>query len=64
MSNNGWPLAPLGEVVIHRKEFIQIDDLSTYKRCRVQLHAKGVVLRDEVEGALIKTKSQQICRTR
>jgi len=63
MSNNGWPLVPLSEAVIHRKEFAQIDDLSTYKRCRVQLHAQGVVLRDEVEGALIKTKSQQVCRT-
>lgn len=63
MTNNGWPVVPLGEVVAHRKEFIQIDDLSKYKRCRVQLHAQGVVLRDEVEGALIKTKTQQVCRT-
>jgi type I restriction enzyme S subunit len=63
MSNNGWPLVPLGEVVNHRKEFVQIDDLCKYKRCRVQLHAQGVVLRDEVEGAQIKTKAQQVCRT-
>ena len=62
-TNNGWPLVPLGEAVTHRKEFVQIDDLSTYKRCRVQLHTQGVVLRDEVEGSLIKTKSQQVCRT-
>jgi type I restriction enzyme S subunit len=62
-STNGWSLVPLGEAVTHRKEFVQIDDLSTYKRCRVQLHAQGVVLRDEVEGSLIKTKSQQVCRT-
>ena len=59
---NGWPIVPLGDVVSHRKEFIQIDDLTTYKRCRVQLHAQGVVLRDEIAGALIKTKSQQVCR--
>src|SRR5262249_54105928 len=32
-----------------------------YKRPRVQLHAKGLVLRDEVPGALIKTKKQQVC---
>jgi type I restriction enzyme S subunit len=62
MSRHAWPLVPLGSVVNHRKEFICIDDLTRYKRCRVQLHAKGVVLRDEVEGALIKTKTQQICR--
>lgn len=62
MSANGkWPHVPLEDVVIHRKEFIQINDLEKYKRCRVQLHAQGVVLRDEVEGSLIKTKKQQVC---
>jgi len=37
--SKAWPLVPLGEVVTHRKEFIRINDLETYKRCRVQLHA-------------------------
>jgi type I restriction enzyme, S subunit len=58
-----WPTVRLGEVLKHRKEFITIDDLTTYKRPRVQLHVKGIVLRDEVPGALIKTKTQQVCRT-
>lgn len=57
-----WPTRRLGEVLQHRKEFVVIDDLETYKRPRVQLHAKGIVLRDEVPGALIKTKKQQVCR--
>ncbi len=57
-----WPKVRLGEVLRHRKEFITIDDLTTYKRPRVQLHARGIVLRDEVSGALIKTKTQQVCR--
>jgi type I restriction enzyme S subunit len=57
-----WPLVPLGEGLKHRKEFIRIDDLETYKRCRVQLHAQGIVLRDSVTGAEIKTKTQQVCR--
>lgn len=57
-----WPMAKLGEVLQHRKEFITIDDLTNYKRPRVQLHVQGIVLRDEVPGALIKTKSQQVCR--
>ncbi len=52
----------LGEVLTHRKEFIQINDLDTYKRCRVQLHAQGIVLRDSVFGAEIKTKKQQVCK--
>src|SRR5438105_11310286 len=52
----------LGELLRHRKEFITIDDLVSYKRPRVQLHVQGIVLRDEVPGALIKTKTQQVCR--
>lgn len=57
-----WPIAPLSDVLRHRKEFITIDNTHQYKRCRVQLHAKGVLLRDAVSGADIKTKKQQVCR--
>ena len=57
-----WPMVPLGEVVTHRKQFIHIDDTRHYKRCRVQLHAGGIVLRDEVPGLEIKTKKQQVSR--
>ena len=46
----------------HRKEFIIIDELETYRRPRVQLHAQGIVLRDAVPGAEIKTKKQQVAR--
>lgn len=60
---NGFPQVPLGEVVSHRKEFIEIEDTTVYKRCRVKLHTKGIILRDEVEGARIKTKKQQVCRS-
>jgi len=58
-----WPKVKLTEVLRNRKEFVTIDDLTTYKRPRVQLHAKGIVLRDEVPGALIKTKKQQVCQS-
>lgn len=57
-----WPMAPLEKAICHRKEFIEINDLERYKRCRVQLHAQGVVLRDIVQGTEIKTKKQQMCR--
>lgn len=57
-----WPTVALGEVIDHRKEFIIIDDLETYRRPRVQLHAQGIVLRDAVPGAEIKTKKQQVAR--
>ncbi len=60
--NIPFPMVRLGEVLSYRKEFIEIDDLSVYKRCRVQLHAQGIVLRDTLAGAEIKTKKQQISR--
>jgi type I restriction enzyme S subunit len=60
--NEVYPLVPLGNVINYRKEFVQIDDTKTYKRCRVKLHAQGIVLRDIVKGAEIKTKKQQVCR--
>ncbi|MDQ1261693.1 MAG: Restriction endonuclease subunit [Euryarchaeota archaeon] len=56
-----WAVVPLGKVMAQRKESIQIDDLMAYKRCRVQLHAHGIVLRDTILGAEIKTKKQQVC---
>jgi type I restriction enzyme S subunit len=52
----------LGKVIQQRRDFIFIDDFTEYKRCRVQLHAQGIVLRDTVSGAEIKTKNQQICK--
>jgi len=58
-----FPMVALGEVIKHRNQFIQIDDMENYKRCRVQLRAQGIVLRDIVLGAEIKTKKQQVCRT-
>jgi len=60
--STSWPTAQLGAVLRYRKEFITIDEITSYRRPRVQLHAQGVVLRDEVPGALIKTKTQQVCR--
>lgn len=59
---SAWQKVKLGHVLRQRKEFIQIDDLRVYKRARVRLHAQGTVLRDEVPGALIKTKKQQVCQ--
>jgi len=59
--SNSWPILKLGEVLRHRSEFVTIDGLTTYRRPRVQLHAQGIVLRDEVPGAHIKTKTQQVC---
>ena len=59
-----WPVAPLGAVIRQRKEVVRIDDSKVYRRCRVQLHAKGIILRDLILGAQIRTKEQQICHSR
>lgn len=57
-----FPVVELREVLIWRKKFITIDNDTLYKRCRVQLYGKGVVLRDEAKGTIIKTKKQQLCQ--
>jgi type I restriction enzyme S subunit len=57
-----YPATKFGTFLNQRKQFIQIEDTEKYKRARVQLHWKGIVLRDEVEGAIIKTKKQQVAR--
>ncbi len=57
-----WKTTALGEVMRHRKGSITIDDTTTYKLCRVQLHRRGVVLRQELSGAGISTKKQQVCK--
>lgn len=57
-----WKPTLLSEVLRHRKGSITIDDDTTYKLCRVQLHRRGVVLRQHIKGAAIRTKSQQVCR--
>jgi type I restriction enzyme, S subunit len=54
---------PLGDVTEHRPEVVTVRDDQTYMRCRVQLHAQGIVVRDRILGAEIKTKKQQVCRS-
>lgn len=57
-----FPRVRLGEFISQRREFFTIDDFATYKRPRVQLHGKGIVVRDEVQGGELKTKQQQAAR--
>jgi type I restriction enzyme S subunit len=58
----GWSTIKLGEVLKHRKGSINIDDDKDYKLCRVQLHRKGVLLREVIKGSEIRTKKQQVCK--
>lgn len=57
-----YPLIKLEAVLNHRKAFITINDEVIYSRCRVQVHGRGVVLRDKISGKNIKTKRQQLCK--
>jgi type I restriction enzyme S subunit len=57
-----WKKVKLGEVIKQRKDFIIIDNSVEYKRCRVQVNRKGVILRDIVKGIAINTKKQQVCK--
>lgn len=54
-----FPKARLGSFLRHRKQFFTLDDTARYKRVRIQLHNKGIVLRDIVEGSELRTKKQQ-----
>jgi type I restriction enzyme S subunit len=56
------PKTRLGSFLRHRKEFFTLDDAVRYRRVRVQLHNKGTVLRDTVEGIELRTKKQQAAR--
>ncbi len=62
MLPNEWSGVALGDVIRHRKGAITIDDDQEYQLCRVQLHGRGVVLRETRAGSTIKTKKQQVCR--
>ena len=60
--SNDFKKIRLREFISHRNEFIEIDDFTSYKLCRVQTKARGVVLREEKDGSEIKTKKQQVCK--
>lgn len=57
-----WRTVKLKEIIRQRKGSTQIDEATEYKLCRVQLHRRGIVLRQKQHGYEIKTKKQQICR--
>ena len=58
-----FPYVPLGILLKQRTEFTTVLDEQVYKRCRAQVRAQGVVLRDTVLGSEIKIKKQQVCRS-
>lgn len=60
--NNGFPLVPLGEVLIKSREQVEIDPNQQYKQVTIKLWGQGVVLRDEVAGAEIASAKRFVVR--
>lgn len=55
---NAWAEVELASVLTRRREVVEIESGETYKRLRIQVKGRGVVLRDELDGAQIGTKRQ------
>ena len=58
-----WGELSLDSVLLRRKDPIDITDGDRYKRLRIQVKGRGVLLRDEVDGATIGTKRQFIVKS-
>lgn len=56
--NTDFPQVQLEQYIKQRKEFLLLEDETTYNRVTVRIHAKGIVPRDEIKGKDIKTKKQ------
>jgi type I restriction enzyme M protein len=53
-----WKTVQLNDVLVRRKDACDVEEGTVYKRVRIQVKGRGVVLRDEVDGAKIGTKRQ------
>lgn len=56
--NDRFPLAKIGSFLFRNKTEVKIKDNILYKRPTIRLYNGGIVLRDEVFGNVIGTKSQ------
>lgn len=57
-SAGDWEDVVLADVLTRRKDVVTIEDGEYYKRLRIQVKGRGVLQRDEVDGAKIGTKRQ------
>lgn len=53
MSSNGWPMAPLGELLSRNEKTVSLLPDHRYQEVTIRLWGKGVVLRGVVNGANI-----------
>ncbi len=53
-----WVDVRLGDVLRRRRDVVDVEAGVTYKRLRIQVKGRGILLRDEVDGSVIGTKRQ------
>ena len=58
-----FSMVPLGELLIKSDELVEIHPNKRYKQVTVRLWGKGVVQRDEVNGAEIAAKKRHVVRS-
>lgn len=58
--NRSYPMVPLGEVLLRRRDATAISDSNEYKRLTIRMNGGGVIVRDVLIGNEIGTKRQFI----
>lgn len=58
MDKASWHPVRLDDVLTRRKDVVEIEDDVLYKRLRIQVKGRGVLLRDEIKGEEVGTKRQ------
>jgi type I restriction enzyme M protein len=53
-----WVSYKLNDLLVRRKDVVDIEDDIIYRRLKIQLYGKGISVRDEVPGSEIGTKRQ------
>lgn len=59
-ADNEFDNIEIGKILKPKKKSIKLDDNQTYKQITVKMNGKGVILRKEIKGIDVKTKSQFI----
>ncbi len=62
-NKNYWIPIKLIDVLHRRKDIVTIMDDTPYKRLRIQVKGRGIVLRDEIDGREIGTKKQFLVKS-
>jgi type I restriction enzyme S subunit len=60
--SGSWPMAPLGEVPRHYREYIDAPEAKEYPKLSVKLYGRGVVLDAPADGTSLKMKRHQLAK--